>query len=66
MLVVGPIALLVTGFLAFVIIGPIALVIGTGITGAIQFVFEHAGWLEASYMDYFMARLLLQGYIICS
>ncbi|WP_460911886.1 PTS transporter subunit EIIC, partial [Staphylococcus aureus] len=32
MLVVGPVALLVTGFLAFIIIGPVALLIGTGLT----------------------------------
>ena len=38
MLVVGPVALLITGFLSFIIIGPIALGIGTAITGAIQFI----------------------------
>lgn len=46
MLVVGPVALLVTGFLAFIIVGPVALLIGTGITNAVNFVFEHVGcWL---------------------
>lgn len=61
MLVVGPIALLVTGFLAFVIIGPIALVIGTGITGAIQFVFEHAGWLGGFLYGLLYGPLVITG-----
>lgn len=39
MLVVGPVALLVTGFLAFIIIGPVALLIGTGITSGVTFIF---------------------------
>ena len=66
MLVVGPVALLITGFLSFIIIGPIALGIGTAITGAIQFIFEHAGWLGAQFMVSSMHHLLLLDYTICS
>ncbi|MDN8759911.1 PTS transporter subunit EIIC, partial [Staphylococcus aureus] len=51
----------VTGFLAFIIIGPIALVIGTGITGAVQFVFEHAGWLGGAIYGFFYAPLVITG-----
>ncbi|MCH4390583.1 MULTISPECIES: PTS system trehalose-specific EIIBC component [Staphylococcus] len=61
MLVVGPVALLVTGFLAFIIIGPIALAVGTGITGAVQFVFEHAGWLGGALYGFFYAPLVITG-----
>ena len=56
MLVVGPVALLVTGFLAFIIIGPVALLIGTGITSGVTFIFQHAGWL-GQYMDCYMHHL---------
>lgn len=61
MLVVGPVALLITGFLSFIIIGPIALGIGTAITGAIQFIFEHAGWLGGAIYGFFYAPLVITG-----
>ena len=61
MLVVGPVALLITGFLSFIIIGPIALAIGTAITGAIQFIFEHAGWLGGAIYGFFYAPLVITG-----
>ncbi|BFL79388.1 PTS system trehalose-specific EIIBC component [Staphylococcus hominis subsp. novobiosepticus] len=61
MLVVGPVALLITGFLLFIIIGPIALGIGTAITGAIQFIFEHAGWLGGAIYGFFYAPLVITG-----
>ncbi|MCT1508543.1 PTS system trehalose-specific EIIBC component [Staphylococcus hominis] len=61
MLVVGPVALLIIGFLSFIIIGPIALGIGTAITGAIQFIFEHAGWLGGAIYGFFYAPLVITG-----
>lgn len=61
MLVVGPVALLITGFLSFIIVGPIALGIGTAITGAIQFIFEHAGWLGGAIYGFFYAPLVITG-----
>ncbi|MGW9941200.1 trehalose PTS system EIIBC or EIIBCA component [Staphylococcus hominis] len=61
MLVVGPVALLITGFLSLIIIGPIALGIGTAITGAIQFIFEHAGWLGGAIYGFFYAPLVITG-----
>ncbi|WP_436862205.1 PTS system trehalose-specific EIIBC component [Staphylococcus caeli] len=61
MLVVGPVALLVTGFLAFIVIGPVALWLGTGITNGVTFVFEHAGWLGGAIYGLFYAPLVITG-----
>lgn len=61
MLVVGPIALLVTGFLAFLVIGPIALWIGTGITDIVTFLFNRAGWLGGAIYGLFYAPLVITG-----
>ena len=61
MLVVGPVALLVTGFLAFIVIGPVALIIGTGITNTVTFVFEHAGWLGGAIYGLVYAPLVITG-----
>lgn len=61
MLVVGPVALLITGFLAFIIIGPIALGLGTGITNGVTFVFEHAGWLGGAIYGLLYAPLVITG-----
>ncbi|KKD24677.1 trehalose permease IIC protein [Staphylococcus cohnii subsp. cohnii] len=61
MLVVGPVALLITGFLAFIVIGPIALWLGTGITNGVTFVFEHIGWLGGAIYGFFYAPLVITG-----
>ncbi|MCD8903142.1 PTS system trehalose-specific EIIBC component [Staphylococcus gallinarum] len=61
MLVVGPVALLITGFLSFIIIGPLALWLGTGITNGVTFVFEHAGWLGGAIYGLFYAPLVITG-----
>ncbi|MDN5808913.1 MAG: PTS system trehalose-specific EIIBC component [Staphylococcus equorum] len=61
MLVVGPVALLITGFLAFIVIGPVALWLGTGITEGVTFVFEHAGWLGGALYGLFYAPLVITG-----
>lgn len=61
LLVVGPIALLVTGFLAFLIIGPVALIIGKGITGAVTFLFQNAGWLGGAIYGLLYAPLVITG-----
>lgn len=60
-LVVGPLALLITGFLAFIVIGPIALWVGTGITTGVTFIFEHAGWLGGAIYGLFYAPLVITG-----
>ncbi|MEB6276372.1 PTS system trehalose-specific EIIBC component [Staphylococcus xylosus] len=61
MLVVGPIALLLTGFLAFIVIGPVALWLGTGITNGVTFIFEHAGWLGGAIYGLLYAPLVITG-----
>lgn len=60
-LVVGPVALPVTGFLAFIIVGPVVLLIGTGITNAVTFVFEHVGWLGGAIYGLVYAPLVITG-----
>ncbi|HEC2223760.1 TPA: PTS system trehalose-specific EIIBC component [Staphylococcus delphini] len=61
LLVVGPVALLVTGFLAFLFIGPLALWIGTGITSAVQFLFGNAGWFGGAVYGLLYAPLVITG-----
>lgn len=61
MLVVGPIALLITGFLAFIVIGPVALWLGTGITNGVTFIFEHVGWLGGAIYGLLYAPLVITG-----
>lgn len=61
MLVVGPVALLITGFLAFIVIGPLALWIGGGITSAVTFIFQHAGWLGGAIYGLLYAPLVITG-----
>lgn len=61
LLVVAPVALLVTGFLAFLVIGPAALWIGKGITVAITTLFESAGWLGGAIYGLFYAPLVITG-----
>ncbi|MGN4157603.1 PTS system trehalose-specific EIIBC component [Staphylococcus auricularis] len=61
MLVVGPVALLITGFLSFIVIGPIALWLGAGITNAVVFIFDYAGWLGGALYGFFYAPLVITG-----
>lgn len=61
MLVVGPVSLLLVGFLAFLIIGPAALWLGTQITDAIQWIFTQAGWLGGLIYGLIYAPLVVTG-----
>lgn len=61
MLVVGPVALLLVGFLSFVIIGPVAFWLGEQITGVIQFIFLKAGWLGGLIYGLIYAPLVITG-----
>ncbi|UOF90230.1 PTS system trehalose-specific EIIBC component [Fodinisporobacter ferrooxydans] len=45
LLLVAPITLLITGFLSFIIIGPVTFAIGRGVTDVFMFVFNHFAWL---------------------
>ena len=53
--------MLITGFLAFIVIGPIALILGTGITNGVTYVFEHAGWLGGALYGLLYAPLVITG-----
>ncbi|ULG74151.1 PTS system trehalose-specific EIIBC component [Macrococcus brunensis] len=61
MLVVGPVSLLLIGFLSFLIIGPVALWLGTQITDVIQFIFTKAGWLGGLIYGLVYAPLVVTG-----
>lgn len=61
MLVVGPVALLLVGFLSFVVIGPAAFWLGNQITGFVQMIFEHAGWLGGLIYGLVYAPLVITG-----
>ena len=45
LLVVAPIALLITGFASFIVIGPVTFFIGNMLTDSVVWVFSHAAWL---------------------
>ncbi|WP_414052101.1 PTS system trehalose-specific EIIBC component [Macrococcus animalis] len=61
MLVVGPVALLLVGFLSFIVIGPAAFWLGNQITGFIQMIFESAGWLGGLVYGLVYAPLVITG-----
>lgn len=61
MLVVGPVALLLVGFLSFIIIGPVAFWLGNQITGFVQMIFEDAGWLGGLIYGLVYAPLVITG-----
>jgi trehalose PTS system EIIBC or EIIBCA component len=45
LLVVAPVALLITGFAAFILIGPVTFFIGNMLTDGVIWVFDHVSWL---------------------
>ena len=61
MLVVGPVALLITGFLSFIIIGPIAFRYRNSDYRCYTIYFEHAGWLGGAIYGFFYAPLVITG-----
>ncbi|TDM40837.1 PTS trehalose transporter subunit IIBC [Macrococcoides goetzii] len=61
MLVVGPVSLLLVGFLSFIIIGPVALWLGALITSAITAIFAQAGWLGGLVYGLVYAPLVITG-----
>lgn len=61
LLVVAPIALLVTGFLTFIFIGPITFMIGNWITDGLVFVFDHFAVLGGLIYGAIYAPLVITG-----
>lgn len=61
LLVVAPIALLVTGFASFLVIGPITFAIGNALADALVAVFEAAPWLGGLLYGTFYAPLVITG-----
>ena len=61
MLVVAPVALLVTGFLAFTVIGPVTMFLATKITAFVVAIFNSAGWLGGLVYGFFYAPLVITG-----
>jgi len=61
LLIVAPVALLVTGFLAFIVIGPITFAIGNVITGAVVWLFKTAPFIGGLVYGGLYAPLVITG-----
>ncbi|SES70895.1 PTS system, trehalose-specific IIC component [Salinibacillus kushneri] len=61
LLIVPPVALLVTGFLAFIIIGPVTYTVGTWITDGVVWVFEVAPIIGGLLYGFLYAPLVITG-----
>ncbi|MEW4370087.1 PTS system trehalose-specific EIIBC component [Paenibacillus kandeliae] len=61
LLVVAPVALLVTGFLAFVVIGPVTFTLGNWLTAGVVWVFSTVPWLGGLLYGGLYAPLVITG-----
>ncbi|KIL49905.1 PTS system trehalose-specific EIIBC component [Jeotgalibacillus soli] len=61
LLVVAPVSLLVTGFAAFIVIGPLTFAVGSTITDGVIWVFNNFGWLGGLIYGGFYAILVITG-----
>ncbi|WP_028402329.1 PTS system trehalose-specific EIIBC component [Ectobacillus panaciterrae] len=61
LLLVAPIALLVTGILSFIVIGPVTFSVGQGITNVFMYVFNHFAWLGGLVYGAFYSVLVITG-----
>ncbi|WP_172251275.1 PTS system trehalose-specific EIIBC component [Saccharibacillus deserti] len=61
LLVVAPVALLVTGFLAFVIIGPVTFTLGNWLTDGVVWLFDTVPWLGGLLYGGLYAPLVITG-----
>ncbi|MBF0805636.1 MULTISPECIES: PTS system trehalose-specific EIIBC component [unclassified Streptococcus] len=61
LLVVAPVSLLITGFLAFTVIGPVTMWLATQITNVMMAIFSTAGWLGGLIYGTFYAPLVITG-----
>lgn len=61
LLLVAPIALLITGFITFAVIGPVTFQIGNSISDAVVAMFHHFGWLAGFIYAGIGALLVMTG-----
>ncbi|WP_037288018.1 PTS system trehalose-specific EIIBC component [Saccharibacillus sacchari] len=61
LLVVAPVALLVTGFLAFVVIGPVTFTLGNWLTDGVVWLFDTVPWLGGLLYGGLYAPLVITG-----
>ncbi|MBY0011791.1 PTS system trehalose-specific EIIBC component [Paenibacillus typhae] len=61
LLVVAPVALLITGFLAFTIIGPLTFAIGNAITDGLVYIFDHFALLGGLIYGSLYSALVITG-----
>ncbi|MFB1082256.1 PTS system trehalose-specific EIIBC component [Jeotgalibacillus sp. JSM ZJ347] len=61
LLVVAPVSILITGFAAFIVIGPLTFAAGTAVTDAVVYMFENFGWLGGLIYGGFYAVLVITG-----
>ncbi|MCQ4085373.1 PTS system trehalose-specific EIIBC component [Saccharibacillus sp. JS10] len=61
LLVVAPVALLVTGFLAFVVIGPVTFTLGNWLTSGVVWLFDTVPWLGGLLYGGLYAPLVITG-----
>ncbi|MDZ5711459.1 PTS system trehalose-specific EIIBC component [Jeotgalibacillus haloalkalitolerans] len=61
LLVVAPVSILITGFAAFIVIGPLTFAAGTAVTDAVVWMFENFGWLGGLIYGGFYAVLVITG-----
>ncbi|MDQ0208335.1 PTS system trehalose-specific EIIBC component [Alkalicoccobacillus murimartini] len=61
LLVVAPVALLITGFLAFILIGPVTFAIGNSITGVFVSLFDQFAIVGGAVYGLFYAPLVITG-----
>lgn len=61
LLVVAPVALLVTGFLAFVVIGPVTFTLGNWLTDGVVWLFDRVPWLGGLLYGGLYAPLVITG-----
>lgn len=61
LLVIAPVTLLITGFLAFTIIGPVTFAIGNAITDGLVYIFDHFALLGGLIYGGFYSALVITG-----
>lgn len=61
LLVVAPVALLITGFASFILIGPVTFFLGNMLTDGVVWVFDHVSWLGGLFYGGLYAVMVITG-----